>query len=623
VAFTATVSEGDSYSFNVVPNATYGSVINQFSRDPMVIDVTSNNNTPARFFNMSTASGTISGDLNGSIEFKWNRLDFATPYLPEGGRFITSPDGVGILYLNVNVTGTELGDFVIVGVADLDYSGSLVKGKGLVSTREEWVEHPTNLTAPARVLIGEMSYQISGGTITGTFTLRNYSKTPVGLEGRVDTTVEYLWLQGQLVNDESDWITNATTKFVQFTKDPVNATHRKVLEEMAAGREVDQDITAGDMGVGGKISLMRTGVLDVVAAGAQDIPVNSVTATRTIENNTGSDNATKRGVAKTIVLVDMRNFTLSPPSPGVNQTAFTFMPSYSYNYMGTGYYAGVESYVIAATHIDLNLYLQGPDYRYVLKPTPVVSSVSPNVGKAGDTLAVTIEGKWFWTDETYNPLTISFGPNVTVTSHAVVSDTEITASITIGGGAGIGASNVTVTKRGQTGTLTDGFGIGGAMAGQVDFAGRTSGNNSYIDSFVVMVFDNATQNLVKRIDPTTNKTGFLFLTTGLDVNKTYDVAIDSRTSVSQMVQNVALTLNGTVLLSFGTIRVGDANQDESIGTKDKAKLYKGWGTSKGSLGWNADADFNNDGSLGTKDKALLYKNWGRSGDLGHYPYEYP
>ena len=606
VSFSASVSEGASFAFNVVPNATYGSVINQFTRDPMVINVSANNNTPARFFNMSTASGTISGDLSGSIALKWNRLDFATQYLPAEDQFIASPDGVGSLYLNININGTVMGNFTIVGAADLDYKGSLVKGEGLVSSREEWSEPPP---APDRVLIGEMVYQISGGTISGTFTLRNYRKNPVGLEGRINTTMEYLTLAGQLINDESDWITNTTAKFVQFTKDPVNATHRKVLEEMTAGREVDQDITSGGMGVGGTISLMRTGVLDVLAVGAQDIPVESVTATRTIEDNTGSNITSKRGVGKTIVLVDMAGFNITT---GVDQRAFTFMPSYSYDYMGTGYYAGVESYVIAATHISLTLYLTGPDYRYALLPTPVVSSVSPVAGYPGQSFEVTINGKWFWTDTAYHPLNIDLGAGITADwqNCTVVSDTQVKVNITIAGGAATGPRNVSVTKRGQTGTLVDGFGVGAAVTGHVTLQARpTPPNAQWVVPSTVRFFQSPTE--VRNASVTTDQNGN-FSVSGL-ANGTYDIGVKSPLTASRLKSGIGVA--GITSVDFGTLLSGDVNSDDYIGLDDYTKVVTAYDSVPGSGNWNDNCDFNRDGYVGLDDYTLSVTNYDTVGEM--------
>jgi len=601
VSFTASGSEGDPYSFTVVPNATLGSVINQYSRDWMIINRTSHNNTAARFFNMSTASGTLSGDLSGSIDFQWNKLDFATPYFNSSDWFIADPDGVGILYLTGNITGTVLGDLTFVGAADFDYKGTSVKGEGRVMTVEDWEEGLT--TPPSRVLIGEVSYEISGGTITGTFTLRNYSDDPVGLEGKVDTG-DWLHLSGQLLNDESDWITNETVRFMQFTRGPVDPSHRIVLEEMAPGREVNQTITAGDVGVGGTISLLRTGVLDVIEVSGQDIPVYSITGTRTVENNWGSNmSATMGGVAKTIVLVDMVDFDINT---GVTQHSFTMMPGYSEGYLGTGHYAGFEAYVVPDTHISLTLFLDGDDYRYSLLPTPQITSVSPNVGQAG-TFDVTINGKFFWVNETFHPLTIDFGAGITVNSHQVVSDTEITASITIA--TDIGPRNVSVTKRGQTGTLVDGFGVGAALDANVTFVGRAKASQ-WIEPFVVH-FINATTET--NVTATTNGTGW-FTVTGIQPD-TYDVGIKNVSCLSEVVTGQSFVMNQSTVIDFGTPREGDVDGNDLINMLDKGPLADAWNTWPGQPLWNPSCDFNRDGIINMLDKGPIGNNWGQWGEL--------
>jgi hypothetical protein len=599
VSFSASGSEGDIYPFTVVPDAVNGTVLNQFSRPWMIVNTT---NISARFFNMSTASGSVSGDLSGSLDMVWNRIDFATPYFNSSDWFMGTPTGLGIVYLKGNMTGTILGDLTFIGAADIDYKGTSAKGEGRVMTVENWTKGLT--TYPDRVLIGEITYEISGGTITGTLTLRNYSYDPVGLEGRVNTTTEWLALEGQLVNDESDWITNDTVEFMQFTRDPVQPGHRIVLEEMAPGREDDQDITAGAAGVGGTISLLRTGVLDVIAVSGQDIPVYAITGTRTVENNWASNKTSMRGMAKTIVLVEMVDFNITS---GVLQQSFTMMPGYSEGYEGTGYYAGFEAYVVPYTHISLTLYLDGDDYRYSLLPTPQITSVSPNVGQGGAEFEVTINGKFFWVNETYHPLTIDFGSGITVVDHTVVSDTEIKATINIS--TSIGPRNVSVTKRGQTGTLVDGFGVGAALDANVTFVGRATASQ-WIEPFVVH-FINATTDVT--VTATTNGTGW-FTVTGIQPD-TYDVGIKNTSCLSEVVTGQTLVMNQSTVIDFGTPREGDVDNNDLINMLDKGPLANAWNTWPGQPLWNPSCDFNRDGIINMLDKGPIGNNWGQWGEL--------
>jgi PKD repeat protein len=87
---------------------------------------------------------------------------------------------------------------------------------------------------------------------------------------------------------------------------------------------------------------------------------------------------------------------------------------------------------------------------------PSVTSVNPNSGAQGQNLpTVTITGSNF-----QSGATCSFGAGITVNSCAFSSSTQITANVTIGSTATIGARNVTVTNPdGQIGTSTNGFSV--------------------------------------------------------------------------------------------------------------------------------------------------------------------
>jgi hypothetical protein len=87
-------------------------------------------------------------------------------------------------------------------------------------------------------------------------------------------------------------------------------------------------------------------------------------------------------------------------------------------------------------------------------PPPTMTSVTPNSGKQGHTLDVTITGTNFT-----GATVVSFGDGITVNSFTVDNDTQISASITIAGDATPGTRDVSVTTPKGTGTLTDGFTI--------------------------------------------------------------------------------------------------------------------------------------------------------------------
>ena len=85
---------------------------------------------------------------------------------------------------------------------------------------------------------------------------------------------------------------------------------------------------------------------------------------------------------------------------------------------------------------------------------PSVISASPNSGEKGETLDVTISGTNFTGTESIN-----FGSGITVVTYTVVSDTIITANITISSLATIGVRDVSVTTPDGTGEMSDGFSV--------------------------------------------------------------------------------------------------------------------------------------------------------------------
>jgi hypothetical protein len=88
--------------------------------------------------------------------------------------------------------------------------------------------------------------------------------------------------------------------------------------------------------------------------------------------------------------------------------------------------------------------------------TPVITSVTPNSGQQGQTIAtVALVGQF--THFVQGTSTASFGAGITVNSLTVTDATHATANITILGSATTGSRNVTVTSGGEIATLTGGF----------------------------------------------------------------------------------------------------------------------------------------------------------------------
>jgi len=91
----------------------------------------------------------------------------------------------------------------------------------------------------------------------------------------------------------------------------------------------------------------------------------------------------------------------------------------------------------------------------VTSDAPTVTSVNPATGNQGATLTgVTLTGTNFT-----NTTKVSFGGGINVTSFDVVSDTLITADITIANRAFVGTRFVTVVNESGHGTMSEGFSV--------------------------------------------------------------------------------------------------------------------------------------------------------------------
>ncbi len=92
----------------------------------------------------------------------------------------------------------------------------------------------------------------------------------------------------------------------------------------------------------------------------------------------------------------------------------------------------------------------------IINPAPVLTNLAPNAGAREATLDVVITGENFIAGLT----SVSFGNDITINSTTINSATQLTANITIGAAAALGARNVAVTNPapgGGTATLVNSF----------------------------------------------------------------------------------------------------------------------------------------------------------------------
>ena len=94
---------------------------------------------------------------------------------------------------------------------------------------------------------------------------------------------------------------------------------------------------------------------------------------------------------------------------------------------------------------------------------------------------------------------------------------------------------------------------------------------------------------------------------------TYEVAIKSEMHLQKV---STLTLEaGDNSINIGELRVGDANNDNSIGLEDYSFLVTTFNLSSSDDNYNPQADFNGDGAVGLEDFSLLVSNFNVNGEL--------
>ena len=611
VSFDADIDyTGAAWSFNVTPDPVTDSMGMQYTRTPVVYNTSL---TDCEFYNISAASGTLGGDLNGSIELEWNRLDLNMTY-PYTPLYVTSPDGMGILYIKGNLSTTELGDFKFIGAGDFDYKGAEAKGEGRMCTVIPWAAPPVNGSLE-EVLVGEITdYTLNATKISGNLSLRYYNKT----KGEIDNNWSKMYLLGVLGGDTPDNITTVpeTMTMVQFTQPnlvPTDSTKTVAMEESHPGRETPQRLISGYIGTNGTITLRRTGVYVYQHFGlpnpeGMDLPAQSVHLIKNTLDNWVCNDTQYRGLSESLVGVDMVDFT----PEGVDQQSYSWQAGYSPGYEGEGYFKGYEAYSVSSTHITLTSDVFGTYYDFRLKPTPVISSVNPGTAPVGETLDVTINGKWLLIDPVYHQLTIDLGTSISTNSYTVVNDTQVIANITVAGAAAEGFRNVSVTKLGVTGTLTDGFEVtaptGRILDGNVDLQGFPA------TAITVRLFLCNTTTEAAKVYGTTDSEGNFTIGTGLPINTTWDmdIAVKGETSLSSLVTGVNLSVPGRT--AFGILDEGDAlsSNDDYIDGSDFGPLSSAWLSYPGITpppAWDPDVDFSRDNYIDGSDFGPLSANW--------------
>jgi hypothetical protein len=148
------------------------------------------------------------------------------------------------------------------------------------------------------------------------------------------------------------------------------------------------------------------------------------------------------------------------------------------------------------------------------------------------------------------------------------------------------------------------------LAGNVTLQGRPAAPSPrWVTSLTVKLTAPGSGALRYTFSPTTDSSGY-FTLTGIEPG-TYDVWVKS----SHTLQNKAsLTLTtGNNSLALGTLREGDANDDNVISVLDFSVLASTFNRCQGSTGYDSRADFNQDGCATLLDFSRLAANYDQIG----------
>jgi len=151
--------------------------------------------------------------------------------------------------------------------------------------------------------------------------------------------------------------------------------------------------------------------------------------------------------------------------------------------------------------------------------------------------------------------------------------------------------------------------IGATLEGHVDLQGFPA------TDVTVRFFAPGTQNEAMKKYTTTDASGN-FTIGGLDPG-TYDVAVKGQSSLSNLVEDVDLSVGGKA--DFGLLREGEANGDDYISGGDYSLLSSAWMTWPGKANWDASVDFTRDSYVSGGDYALLSYYWMDLGDCYGWP----
>ena len=571
------------------------------------------------------------GDLNGTVTLGWITTAFpgAYPYDPK----YAAATNYGWMMGRGHYCdeGNPANNFTFGFVLDWDGDAEMANavGKGFMTSANETGRFGEMLDPQElrHKIIGDFDVVKSGAAYTWNFHLRNYPPNEVYNNG-------ILLVQGGVLQEITDPIHLGVdlVNFLAAGPHPTPLTMTTEFEEVAFTRDPVKNITAGHLGVGAIMDVSRNTILFLeVNAGEGWVRIQGTTCNHIYINDTYAvtgDDGSSYGELNELLLLYIHDQTL-------NITEYFYQYGYTFTPFGlhapcTDCYLGSETFADAGIAIEASVGVakqDSIDVVYGMYPHPKVASVVPAQGMPGATLDVTISGKYFLRADDYAPNSgsVDFGPGINVISYTINTDNpidnSITASITIDGGASLGARDVNVTScfgySSGSGTepYKSGLGVFNVVGGDASLDGNVDLQGNFATDVTVRLFDPGTQAEAAKAYGTTDASGN-FTISGLP-NGTWDIGVKGQTSLSNLVTGVDLSVPGRT--DFGALVEGDASGDDYINPSDFAMLSFAWLSYPGHANWDANADFRRDDYINPSDFALLSFAWLNWGDCYGWP----
>lgn len=191
-----------------------------------------------------------------------------------------------------------------------------------------------------------------------------------------------------------------------------------------------------------------------------------------------------------------------------------------------------------------------------------------------------------------------------ITAHATLNGPKtVTASVSVGGGEASTSNN--------SASLLTLIGSPATMNGTVTFPGRPAAPDALlVNDFTLTVTHVGSGTVINSSTTTTNSSG-VFTVSGMTQFESYTFRIKGSNSLS-IVRTASLS-SGTTNLDFGSLKYGDANNDNIVNINDFAILAATFGKTSGMAGYDGRADFNGDSAITILDFSQLAANFGQTG----------